>query len=185
MKYLLLSAAGALALAACGSETDGAQDEADASLFTALQSLCGDSFEGEVVSDDPADADWAGEVLTVHVRTCTEDEVPFVPEDLSAGGRHRGGGKIRCGGRIQVGGQVLLGCSDGGPLQILGGQDLSVDGGVVFGQQWTQPIGQVLEALLGLILREAIENSGRKDPKSNEKTACGFLSAIQTVCDTS
>ncbi|GGE40684.1 hypothetical protein GCM10011367_14060 [Marinicauda pacifica] len=77
MKHLLFSAAGALVLVACGTDPDSAQEgtETESTLFAALQSLCGDAFEGEVVSDDPADADWAGEVLTVHVRTCTDDMV--------------------------------------------------------------------------------------------------------------
>lgn len=44
-----------------------------------LQSVCGQSFAGRVVSDDPADVDMAGERLVMHVARCTDDriEIPF------------------------------------------------------------------------------------------------------------
>lgn len=64
--------AGALALSACASTPPA--DPQDA-FFAALQSHCGNAYEGRVVSDDPADADWQGEVLTIHFRECTDDVV--------------------------------------------------------------------------------------------------------------
>lgn len=51
-----------------------------------LNSLCGQTFEGRVVTQDPADADFAGARLTMHVRDCSPQEVriPFaVGEDRS------------------------------------------------------------------------------------------------------
>jgi hypothetical protein len=57
-----------------------------AAFFAALLPLCGQAFEGRVVSDDPADAGWASQRLVMHVRECSEDEIriPFhVGEDRS------------------------------------------------------------------------------------------------------
>ena len=51
-----------------------------------LQALCGQAFEGRVVSSDPADASFAGKRLVMHVRECRKDEVriPFqVGDDRS------------------------------------------------------------------------------------------------------
>jgi hypothetical protein len=55
-------------------------------LFTALSARCGQAFEGEVVSTDPRDADFASQRLVMNVRECGETElrVPFhVGEDRS------------------------------------------------------------------------------------------------------
>lgn len=55
-------------------------------FFWALRSLCGKSFEGRVVTTDPADKDFAGKRLVMRVSDCTEDQVkiPFsVGEDRS------------------------------------------------------------------------------------------------------
>jgi hypothetical protein len=51
-----------------------------------LQALCGKAFEGRVVTNDPADASFAGKRLVMHVRDCRPGEVriPFhVGEDRS------------------------------------------------------------------------------------------------------
>jgi hypothetical protein len=51
-----------------------------------LNALCGQRFEGQVVSTDAADADFQGKRLVMHVRDCAADEVgiPFaVGEDHS------------------------------------------------------------------------------------------------------
>ena len=51
-----------------------------------LQALCDKAFEGRVVSKDPADSDFAGKRLVMHVRDCRADEVriPFhVGDDRS------------------------------------------------------------------------------------------------------
>ena len=44
-----------------------------------LTALCGQAFEGAVTSNDEVDADFASEVLTMHVRRCADDriEIPF------------------------------------------------------------------------------------------------------------
>ena len=70
-------------LTGCASVTP--QEPADAFMAN-LQSLCGKAFEGRVVTDDPADAGFAGKRLVVHVRSCSPGEVriPFhVGEDRS------------------------------------------------------------------------------------------------------
>ena len=51
-----------------------------------LQGLCGKAFAGRVVTNDPADASFAGKPLVMHVRQCAPGEVriPFhVGEDRS------------------------------------------------------------------------------------------------------
>ena len=51
-----------------------------------LNALCGQKFEGRVVTDDPADADFRDNRLVMQVRDCAADEVgiPFaVGEDRS------------------------------------------------------------------------------------------------------
>ncbi|NEX94957.1 hypothetical protein [Caulobacter sp. 17J65-9] len=73
---LALSAVALPAAAAAPAET----------FFAQLSALCGRSFEGEVVSTDPADADFRGKRLVMTVRDCSADEVrvPFaVGEDRS------------------------------------------------------------------------------------------------------
>jgi hypothetical protein len=48
-------------------------------LMTRLNALCGQRFEGRMVSNDAADADMAGQRLLMHVRDCspTEVRIPF------------------------------------------------------------------------------------------------------------
>jgi hypothetical protein len=50
-----------------------------AAFFAALLPLCGQAFEGRVVSSDPADAGIARERLVMHVRECDEKviRIPF------------------------------------------------------------------------------------------------------------
>ena len=67
--------AGLLALAACASPGEYAPARSDHPLFDRLSAHCGQAYEGRVTSDDPRDADWAREVLTIHVRECSETEV--------------------------------------------------------------------------------------------------------------
>ncbi|WP_417477954.1 hypothetical protein [Maricaulis sp.] len=73
MKLIHASAAlGLISLAACSApQSTPASDD----MLLALSQYCGQAFEGGVVSDDPRDADWAAEVLTIHFRECSEDEV--------------------------------------------------------------------------------------------------------------
>ena len=88
MKTLVLTAVAALflspVLAGCASTPAPAQPQ---DVFMArLNALCGQTFEGRVVTDDPADADFRDNRLLMHVRDCAADEVgiPFaVGEDRS------------------------------------------------------------------------------------------------------
>lgn len=63
---LALAAAG---LAACSAPV------AEPDLFDRLSEHCGRAYEGGVVSDDPTDADWAAQTLTIHFRSCTDNEI--------------------------------------------------------------------------------------------------------------
>lgn len=72
-----------LALSACA--TMGPKAPANA-FFANLSALCGKTFEGRVVTTDPADADFAGKRLVMRVQDCTASQVrvPFaVGEDRS------------------------------------------------------------------------------------------------------
>jgi len=73
---------------ACASLPPAAADDAPREAFFArLSALCGQAFEGRIVSPPvEADRDFAGQRLTMHVRDCSEDEIhiPFsVGEDRS------------------------------------------------------------------------------------------------------
>ena len=85
---MLAVAAAALSLspllAGCASAPEPAHPQ-DA-FMARLNALCGQRFEGRVVTDDPADADFRDNRLLMHVRDCAADEVgiPFaVGEDRS------------------------------------------------------------------------------------------------------
>ncbi|WP_416878437.1 hypothetical protein [Litorimonas sp.] len=70
-------------LTACQSE---AELLPHAQFASNLVDLCGQTFEGEVVSDDPEDADWRDKTLTVGPIDCSEVEVKMplaVGEDRS------------------------------------------------------------------------------------------------------
>ncbi len=85
MKTLALAAvASPLILSACATAPEPANPQ-DA-FMARLNALCGQRFEGRVVSTDPADADFRNNRLVMHVRDCSADEVgvPFaVGEDRS------------------------------------------------------------------------------------------------------
>ena len=55
------------------------QAAAQSVFMTRLNALCGQRFEGRVVTTDAADADFASQRLLMHVRDCSTDEVriPF------------------------------------------------------------------------------------------------------------
>lgn len=73
----LVAGATALALAACASAPAPVSPQAQ--FFANLRALCGQSFEGRVVTTDAADASFASERLVMQVRECSDDEirVPF------------------------------------------------------------------------------------------------------------
>lgn len=88
MKYFILGL-GALALMGCQdngaaktakAESNGAQIAEDsvpaADIFMGnLTALCGKSYAGKVVTNDPQDADWKKEVLTMYVSECSRDQI--------------------------------------------------------------------------------------------------------------
>ena len=72
-----------LTLVACASPAP--PEPADA-FMARLQALCGRAFAGRIVTEDPADASFAGQRLVMHVRQCSANEVriPFhVGDDRS------------------------------------------------------------------------------------------------------
>jgi hypothetical protein len=79
--------AGTAALvSACSMDASPGLRAADDSLFATLSTYCGQAFEGAVASEDPRDADWAGQTLVMHVRECSDDEIRIplhVGEDRS------------------------------------------------------------------------------------------------------
>ena len=84
MKQIAAFVATAFALSACATVPARAPQQ-DA-FMASLNALCGQRFEGRVVTTDAADADFARSRLLMHVRDCSADEVriPFwVGEDKS------------------------------------------------------------------------------------------------------
>lgn len=75
----------AFLLAGCATNGAAPADPADA-FMTRLSAHCGKAYEGRVVTNDPADAAFAGQRLVMHVRECRAGEVriPFqVGDDRS------------------------------------------------------------------------------------------------------
>lgn len=73
-------------MAGCATGPAGGTDAAQDAFFANLTELCGQAFEGKVVTDDPVDADFRRQRLVMHVRDCSADEIriPFhVGEDHS------------------------------------------------------------------------------------------------------
>jgi len=84
VKYQGVKAGGrflVLALALSGGASAGAQAATDPQVqfMTRLSALCGQAFEGRVVTTDAADRDMIGERLVMHVAHCSDQEVriPF------------------------------------------------------------------------------------------------------------
>ena len=77
MKYFILTIS-AFALAACSAAERDLPTPGEA-FFASLSALCGQAFEGRLVSTDAADADFAKQSMIMHVRTCSETEIriPF------------------------------------------------------------------------------------------------------------
>ena len=84
MKLMHVSAAlGLMGLAACGAPQSGPVSE---DMIVELTPYCGQSFEGHVSSDDPRDADWASQTLTIHFAHCSAAQIRIplhVGEDRS------------------------------------------------------------------------------------------------------
>ncbi|MBX3560301.1 MAG: hypothetical protein KF780_00655 [Sphingomonas sp.] len=80
----LIAAAAAVALPACATAQGSSDPQAE--FMAALNALCGNAYEGRVVTNDEADRDFAASRLVMHVRQCAPDDVrvPFhVGEDRS------------------------------------------------------------------------------------------------------
>lgn len=77
MKTLALLLAPAMLVAACTqSSNETAETAAPAgTFFERISALCGKNFEGSLVTEDPADADFAGERLVARAGECSDDEV--------------------------------------------------------------------------------------------------------------
>ncbi len=83
LKHFSIISLGALSLTAC-SMTIG-EDEPKASDFLkALSPLCGQTYTGAVVSDDPQDEDWRQEVLTLGPIQCLQGDVIGMPLAVGA-----------------------------------------------------------------------------------------------------
>ncbi len=78
MKLNSLLVAPGLAIMLTGCATAPPPQPAD-SFFANLRSLCGQAFNGRLVTDEAADADMVGKPMVMHVATCSDSEVrvPF------------------------------------------------------------------------------------------------------------
>ena len=87
MKIVMFAACAALLSAGAASAAPLSSDPNPQDAFLVnLNALCGQTFEGRVVTTDAADADFASNRLLMHVRDCSSTEVgiPFaVGEDRS------------------------------------------------------------------------------------------------------
>src|SRR5690606_10078617 len=84
--FLTVRAAVSATVAVAARAQAQTQAAAQSAFMTQLNALCGQRFEGRVVTTDAADADFASQRLLMHVRECSADEVriPFwVGEDHS------------------------------------------------------------------------------------------------------
>ncbi len=74
----LLAAAALISLSSAGGAAASAAPAQD-DFLARLNALCGQRFEGRLVTTDAADARFASERLIMHVRDCSPDEVriPF------------------------------------------------------------------------------------------------------------
>ncbi|MEP2735546.1 MAG: hypothetical protein ABJP34_04535 [Erythrobacter sp.] len=83
MKPIAIAPAMALiVLAGCSGEAEDAADEnasAQDTFFASLASHCGKAFEGRLVSEDAADADFVDADMVMHVKECSDTQiaVPF------------------------------------------------------------------------------------------------------------
>jgi len=78
MKHFVLTLL-ALVLAACSGQSPSSTASPQEAFFSSLGKLCGQAFEGRLVSNDEADADFAKQSMVMHVRTCSDNEIriPF------------------------------------------------------------------------------------------------------------
>ena len=79
MKIASLSAVAALLFASLAGPSIAQTPASQDAFMASLAALCGQRFEGRVVTTDAADAEFASQRLLMHVRDCSADEVriPF------------------------------------------------------------------------------------------------------------
>lgn len=75
MRRFFVGALLGMALSGCAANGPTAQNQ----FFSNLSALCGQAFEGRVVTTDTADAQFSGQRLVMHVRDCGDEEIraPF------------------------------------------------------------------------------------------------------------
>ena len=78
MKITAFAAAVAVSLTACATAPEPPHPQ-DA-FMARLNALCGQTFEGRVVTDDPADADFRANRLVMQVRDCKRSVIKAVPK---------------------------------------------------------------------------------------------------------
>ncbi len=81
--FALTAACSDAAAPQAGSEAEAVQPQ-DA-FWQALSSHCGKAYSGALVSEDAADADFAGAAMVMHVRECSDDRIA-VPFHVELGG---------------------------------------------------------------------------------------------------
>lgn len=83
-KHLPFIALGAFSLTACSVGGDAGDTDTASDFLKALSPLCGKTYIGAVVSDDPQDEDWRQEVLTLGPIECSEGDVIAMPLAVGA-----------------------------------------------------------------------------------------------------
>ena len=89
MKIASLLAASAVISLSFGGAAAASSAPAQDAFMARLNALCGQRFEGRVVTTDAADAGFASERLVMHVRDCSADEVR-IPSPWARTGRAPG-----------------------------------------------------------------------------------------------
>ncbi len=64
-----------LALGACSAKTDTPTSSSETRFTDSVRSLCGQAFNGKIVTTDAADDEWRQENITMHVRDCSSDDI--------------------------------------------------------------------------------------------------------------
>ena len=88
MKHFFASLTGLVLVSGGTAAAEEDRGKTQAAFFENLRTLCGQAFEGQMVSDDPVDqgTDWDLQRVVMHVRDCDDDviRIPLhVAEDRS------------------------------------------------------------------------------------------------------
>ncbi len=71
MRFNLVAVLIGLVMSGCSVSAPSSQDQ----FFGHLSALCGQSFQGQVISTDAVDDDWRKEILTIQVKNCSDTAV--------------------------------------------------------------------------------------------------------------